>query len=86
MKITVDIDISAVEMRKLMGLPDVESFQQELMDELREKMKSGVAGYDPIQLFQPYVASTMASWDVFQKLLRGAVGSYATGDKPKESG
>jgi len=28
MNITVNIDISPDEMRKLMGLPDVESFQQ----------------------------------------------------------
>lgn len=85
MKITVDIDVSPAEMRKLMGLPDVEPFQQEMMDELRAKMKAGVAGYDPVQLFQPYLASTMASWDVFQKLMRGAVSSYGAGDKKKET-
>lgn len=85
MKITVDIDVSPAEMRKLMGLPDVEPFQQEMMDELRAKMKAGVAGYDPVQLFQPYLASTMASWDVFQKLMRGAASSYGAGDKKKET-
>jgi hypothetical protein len=84
MKISVDIDISPTEMRKLMGLPDVEPFQQELMDELRDKMKAGV--YDPAQLFQPYVASTLASWDVLQKLMRGAVSSYGAGEKKKEAG
>ncbi len=86
MKISVDLDITPVEMRKLMGLPDVEPFQQELMDELRAKMKAGVAGYDPLQLFQPYVASTLASWDAMQKLMRGAVGAYGASDKKKDAG
>lgn len=86
MKITVDVDISPAELRKLMGLPDVEPFQQDLMDELRAKMKAGVAGYDPVQLFQPYLASTMASWDVLQKLMRGAVSSYGSNEKKKDEG
>ncbi len=86
MNITVNIDISPEEMRKLMGLPDVESFQQELMDEMRSKMKEGVAGYDPAQLFQPYLATTAASWDVFQKLMRGAMSQYGSREKKTEEG
>lgn len=86
MNITVNVDVSAEEMRKLMGWPDVEPFQRELMDEIRAKMKAGAAGYDPVQLFQPYMATTMASWDTFQKLMRGAVASYGQGEKKKEAG
>ncbi len=86
MNITVNVDITPEEMRKLMGLPDVEPFQKELMDELREKMKAGAAGYDPVQLFQPYLATTFASWDAFQKLMRGTVSRYGQSEKDKEAG
>jgi hypothetical protein len=83
MKISVDVEITPEEMRKLFGLPDVEAFQRQLMDDIRERMVSGAEGYDPIKLFQPYVAGTMASWDMFQKMLsnattRGASGSSDT--------
>lgn len=75
MKVTVDVDITPEEVRKLFGLPDVEAFQRQLMDDIRERMTAGVEGYDPMKLFQPYLAGTMASWDLFQKLLTNAAGS-----------
>lgn len=84
MKITVDFDISAEEMRKLFGLPDVEAFQRQLMDDIRERMMAGVEGYDPIKLFQPYMTGTMASWDMFQKMLTNVAGLSATGAASKE--
>ena len=81
MKVSIDIDVSPLELRKLMGLPDVEAFQQELMEAIRERMAKGAEGYDPVKLFQPYLASTFASWDAFQKMLAGAM-SAAGGAKP----
>lgn len=79
MKITVDLDITPEEMRKLFGLPDVEAFQRQLMDDIRERMSSGAEGYDPIKLFQPYLSGTLASWDLFQKALAGAATLSGTG-------
>jgi hypothetical protein len=35
----------------------------------------GAEGYDPLKLFQPYVAGTMASWDMFQKMFAAAGGA-----------
>ena len=79
MKVTVDVDITPEEVRKLFGLPDVEAFQRQLMDDIRERMSAGVEGYDPVKLFQPYLAGTMASWEMFQKLLTNvSSGSHAS--------
>lgn len=72
MNITVNFDITPQEMRKLLGLPDVEEFQRQMLDNLRERMMTGVEGYDPVKLFQPYVSGTLASWDMFQKFLAAA--------------
>jgi hypothetical protein len=72
MNVKIDIDISPEEMRKLLGLPDVEAFQREMMDDLRKRMLEGVDGYDPVKLFQPYVTGTLASWDMFQKMMSAA--------------
>ncbi len=80
MKITVNFDLTPSEMRKLFGLPDVEEFQRQLMNDVRDRMMAGVEGYDPIKLFQPYVAGTMASWDMFQKFMTGSV------PQPKDDG
>ncbi|MCK7583076.1 MAG: DUF6489 family protein [Chromatiales bacterium] len=83
MKVTVDFDITPEEVRKLFGLPDVEAFQRQLMDDIRERMNAGVEGYDPLKLFQPYMAGTLASWDFFQKMLTN-LPSAASGSKADE--
>lgn len=79
MKITVDLDITPEELRKLFGLPDVEAFQRDLMDDIRARMAAGVEGYDPIKLFQPYLSGTLASWDLLQKTLTSAAALSAKG-------
>ena len=74
MNVKIDIDITPEEMRKLFGLPDVEAFQQQLLDDIRQRMMEGADGYDPLKLFQPYVSGTLASWDLFQKITSAAQG------------
>ncbi len=81
MKITMDVDITPEEVRKLFGLPDVEAFHRQLMEDLRERMAAGAEGYDPLKLFQPYLTGGMAGWDLFQRLIPGAPGPSTTGSK-----
>lgn len=87
MKMSFDIEMTPEEMRKLLGLPDVEAFQRQLMDDIRERMVAGTEGYDPIKLFQPYVTGTVASWDMFQKMLTNAtsMSSGTTGTSSESS-
>lgn len=75
MNIKIDIDVSPEEMRKLMGLPDVEGFQNQLMDDIRERINQGVDGYDPLKLFQPYLNSGMAGMDMIQRFFTATLGS-----------
>jgi hypothetical protein len=84
MKVTMDVDITPEELRKLFGLPDVEGFHRQLMDDVRERMAAGVEGYDPLKLFQPYLTGSMAGWDQFQRLVSGVAGFPAAGGKAKE--
>jgi hypothetical protein len=84
MKVKMDVDITPEEVRKLFGLPDVEGFHRQLMDDLRERMAAGVEGYDPLKLFQPYLQGGMAGWDVFQRLISSASGFPAAGGKAED--
>lgn len=81
MNVRIDIDITPEEMRKLFGLPDVEAFQRQILDDIRQRMAEGAEGYDPLKLFQPYLSGTLASWDMFQKMMSAA----AAGTSEKES-
>jgi hypothetical protein len=81
MKVTMDVDITPEEVRKLFGLPDLEGFHRQLMDDVRVRMAEGAEGYDPLKLFQPYVAGSMAGWDLFQRLMSGVSGPAGPGGK-----
>lgn len=75
MKINVDVDLSPEELRRLMGLPDVASFQEELMTEMRDKMKAGIEGYDPLSLYQPFLTNAFASMNTLQQFVSKAMAS-----------
>jgi len=81
MNFKIDIDVTPAEVRKLLGLPDVETLQREVMGDLRKRMLDGVDGYDPIKLLQPYLTGTLASWDILQKV----VSSAGKGEKKKDA-
>lgn len=55
MKINVEFDLTPDEFRRSLGLPDVEGFQQDLLNRIHKQMESGVEGYDPMSLMQPFL-------------------------------
>jgi len=67
MKINIEIDTTADEMRRFFGLPDVTHIQSELMEQVRERMQAGVEGYDPLTLLKPFLPEHLRSMDAFQK-------------------
>ncbi|MCB1831720.1 MAG: hypothetical protein H6964_09790 [Chromatiaceae bacterium] len=79
MKINIEIDVTPEEFRKLMGWPDVQGFQNEIFDQIRNNMITGVEGYDPLSVMQPYLAQSAGAMDAFQKLISGFIKVYAEG-------
>ncbi|MCY0965845.1 DUF6489 family protein [Parathalassolituus penaei] len=69
MQINVTFDLTPEEFRRVMGLPDVQQFQQELFNQMLEKMKSGEEGYDPMALYQPLIAESMNAMGQFQQVM-----------------
>jgi hypothetical protein len=72
MNVKIDVDMSPEELRRLLGLPDVEPIQRELLEKLRKSVVEGMDGYDPVKLLQPYLTGTLASWDFLQKMISAA--------------
>jgi hypothetical protein len=74
MKVSLEFDISAKEVRQIIGLPDVDQLQREVIDAIRERMVSGVEGFDPLSLMRSFfaVAQGFPGVDSLQKLLRAA--------------
>lgn len=55
MKINVEFDLTPAEFRQSLGLPDVETFQRDLMSRVQQQMEAGVEGYDPWSLMQLFL-------------------------------
>ena len=54
-----DVDISPEELRRLMGLPDVQAFNEKVMEDMMTKLHEGAEGYDPMSIFSASVGSNM---------------------------
>ena len=77
MKINVEFDLTPDEFRRSLGLPDVEAFQQDLLNRIYKQMESGVEGYDPMSLMQPFLQQPGLSQGMTQGLSQG-LASFGT--------
>ena len=77
MNIKFDVDISPEELRRLMGLPDVQTFNEKVMEEMMAKLKEGT-DIDPAQVFQ---SSVMNNMDMAKQWMKMMSGAYKADDK-----
>lgn len=84
MNINISVDLTPEDFRKLMGWPDMQGFQDDLLKQIREQMASGAEGYDPLSLMQPYLNQSVGAMDAFQKMMGGLMQNY-TGKAKNDS-
>lgn len=84
MKINLEFDITPEEFRRVMGLPDVQDFQSEVMKGMMEKMMSGEEGYDAMSLFKPMMSESMKSVDQVQQTFMNLMSGYMKGNDSAE--
>ncbi len=76
MKATIEIDATPQEMRTLLGLPDVESLQKEMLEKMRAKMLESLDSNDPaalMKLFMP-MPDQMKSLQSLQESFLNVIG------------
>ena len=67
MKITVDIDCTPEEARAFLGLPDVKPMQEQLMQEIQERMASSIRSMGPEQMLKAWLPAGLASLEQLQE-------------------
>lgn len=77
MKVNIEIDTTPEELRKFLGLPDVQPVQQELMDKIRERILDGMDNYDPMKMMASLLPEGMRSIEEWQKAFWGQVAAKA---------
>tara|TARA_R110002111_G_scaffold84660_6_gene132952 strand:+ start:160 stop:420 length:261 start_codon:yes stop_codon:yes gene_type:complete len=58
MKATIEIDATPQEMRVLLGLPEVQTLQKEIMEKIRERMLDAIDTNDLDELMKLYMPTT----------------------------
>ena len=66
MKLKIEVDTTPEELRRFFGLPDVTDLQTEMVEKLREQMFSGVEGYDPVKMLEPFLPNNLKSMESLQ--------------------
>ena len=68
MKITAEIDCTPEEAREFLGLPDVRPLQEELMGEVRERMRASVQAMRPEEMMKMWLPASMKGFEQMQEL------------------
>lgn len=84
MKITVEFDLTPQEFRQSLGWPDVSDLNEQIINDIREKMTAGVEGYDPMSLMKPFIAQSTITMEGFQKAMMSMMDGYFS-NKSKDS-
>jgi len=74
MKIRVEVEVGPTELREFLGLPDVAKVQQEALDALVHKLRSGAAGgSDAIAILRGMMPESLTSLGDWQRLIGRAL-------------
>jgi hypothetical protein len=70
MKVNIILDISAEEARKVMGLPDIEQMQKDMIEKIRQKMDKSIDEMsDPELMMKRFLPIGAQGVEQFQKLM-----------------
>jgi len=76
MKVTIDVDMTPEEARKMMGLPDVAPLQEAMMEKMKAQMEEYLASLSDTELafnkLMPMGVQTMESYQQFFKDMANA--------------
>lgn len=76
MKIRIELEVGPTELREFLGLPDVATVQQEALDAIAKKLRSGAAtGSDAVALLRGVLPESLLSLGEWQRLIGRALQS-----------
>ena len=83
MKMTIEIDCTPVEARSFMGLPDVTSLNDKLVEEMKTRLESNMNLLAPEELMKNWAAFGTGAQEQFRKLMSTAVDMGMGAKRPK---
>ncbi|WP_304169066.1 DUF6489 family protein [Phenylobacterium aquaticum] len=69
MKMTVEIDCTPLEARAFLGLPDVTTLNEKLVEEMQSRMSANISMLSPDELLKNWTAFGVGAQEQFRKLM-----------------
>ena len=83
MKIKLDVDCTPEEARAFLGLPDVAPMQRALVEEIGQRMRTGLEAMDPEAGKKTWMPLGLQGLEQAQKMFWSQMGQAAGDDKGK---
>jgi Family of unknown function (DUF6489) len=71
MKISVDVDLTPEELRRLFGLPDLTPIQALVVDRITRQIEKGMDSNIWAGITRTIISGGLQSWEAYQNLLSG---------------
>ena len=68
MKITINVDCTPEEARAFLGLPDVKPMQDQLMQEMQEKMETSIRAMGPEEMMRAWLPASIKGFEQLQAM------------------
>jgi len=81
MKLNVEIDLTPLEARQFLGLPDVSPLNDHLVEEMKKRLDANLAMAKPEELMKNWIAFGGQASAEFMKLMSAAAQGYKGGGK-----
>ena len=82
MKIKLNVDCTAEEARRFLGLPDVQPLQEALLNEVQQQMSANIKAMDPKTMVETWLPATLKGFEQLQQMFMAQMAGAAA-DKRK---
>ena len=69
MKMTIEVDCSPEEARRFLGLPDVTSLNDQLVEEMKKRVTANMAMISPDEMMKNWMSFGAGAQEQFRKLM-----------------
>jgi len=84
MKVSVDLDLTPEELRRLFGLPDLTPIQSLVVERITRQVEKGMDSNLLAGITRSIISGGVQSWEAYQKLLSGILTAAKPGEAKKE--
>lgn len=69
MKMTIEVDCTPEEARRFLGLPDVSTLNDQLVEEMKKRVEANMAMISPDELMKNWMSFGQGAQEQFRKLM-----------------